>query len=74
MLDLGPHEDEDGQDEDPASVEAGACTEGGTPMSEGAREGRAPNPKSAKRRKLRKKVTRNKGRLAKGDAHGHLRK
>jgi hypothetical protein len=60
VLDLRPHEDEDGQDEDPASVEVGAYTEGGTPTSEAAREGRPPHPKSAKRRKLRKKVTRNK--------------
>ncbi len=60
VLDLGPLEDEDEQDEGLASAEAGAHTEGGTPTPEAPQEGKAPHPKSAKRRKLRKKVTRSK--------------
>jgi hypothetical protein len=60
VLGLGSPEDEDAQDENPASAEAGAYTEEGTPTPEASQEGRAPHPKSAKRRKLRKKVTRNK--------------
>ncbi len=60
MLDLGPPEDEDEQGENHAPAEAGAYTEEGAPTPEASQEGRAPHPKSAKRKKLRKKVTRSK--------------
>ncbi len=60
MLGLGPPEDEDEQDKGFASAEAGTYTGEGVPTPEASQEERAPHPKSAKRRKLRKKVTRSK--------------
>jgi hypothetical protein len=60
VLGLGPPEDEDEQDEDLTSAEAGAYTEEGTLTPGAPQEGKAPHPKSARRRKLRKKVARSK--------------
>jgi hypothetical protein len=59
-LGLGPPEDENRQDKGLVSTEEGTYTGEGAPTSEASQEGRAPHPKSAKRRKLRKKVTRSK--------------
>ncbi len=60
MLGLGSREDEAGQEENPAVVEVVAYPEEGTPKSETSQEKGSPHPKSAKWRKPRKKVTRNK--------------
>jgi hypothetical protein len=59
VLGLEPRKDETGQEENSAPVEVVAYPEEGTPMSETSRERRPPHPKIAKRRKLRRKVTRN---------------
>ncbi len=58
VLGLESHEDGNGQGENPALVGAEACTEEGTPTPGTPRERRPPQPRSAKRRRLRKKVTR----------------
>jgi hypothetical protein len=60
VLGLVPREDETGQEENPAPVEVVAYPEEGTPTSEASREKKPPHSKSAKRRKLRKNVMRNK--------------
>jgi hypothetical protein len=59
VLGLEPREDKTGQEENPAPVEVVAYPEEGTPISETSQERRTPHPKSAKWRKLRRKVTRN---------------
>ncbi len=58
MLGLGPPENEDKQDKSLVSVEEETCTREDAPASEASQGGRAPHPKSAKRRKLRKKMMR----------------
>jgi hypothetical protein len=60
VLGLGSPEDEERQDQGLGSTEERTYIGEGTPTPEASRNGKAPHPKSAKRRKLRKKVTESK--------------
>jgi hypothetical protein len=59
-LGLEPREDEAGQEVNPAPERAVACPEEGTMISETSQKKRPPHPRSAKRRKPRRKVARTK--------------